>query len=425
MKKRMLTMLLALVMIMCVLPFSAMAAEEACTHSAETYIEREEADCIHQGAINIFCKVCGKLKNSQTLPLASHTYKKSKCTVCGAVCSKHRYGPEVRVEATCEEDGSVTKTCTECGYKKTVKTLEAKGHEFKIYVSGLVATCTVDGYTPHKKCQRCGERNDDYKVIEAQGHELTTEEDVAATCTKDGVFTQKCENCEYVNTEIREHTGHTYADVEAKEPTCAEAGYKAHKACINCGKKKNYKSVPATEEHADVTMEAKAPTCVAAGHTAYQECTNCGRKTGYESIPATNSHTYVNGQCTDCGAAAPNYSAPSKPIKNCKHPSKSTYTTSPDCTVVGYVVVTCDTCHVEISREIIPATGHTLKSVKQDPTCTEDGFVMEICEVCNTPISGIAMEALGHNHVNGICTRCGGADPQKYTNDLQDVFIVG
>jgi len=383
MKKRMLMMLLALMMIVSMLPFSAMAAEKICLHK-KTYIEKEDGDCLHQGVINIICKNCGYVKSTQQ-GFAPHSYDtNSKCTVCGTVCS-HTYGEKVTVAATCTKSGSVTQTCTECGYKKTVKGLKALGHKFTESFEAQAATCTVDGFEAHKECSVCGEKNEDYIVIEALGHDIETVTDIAATCNKSGKLVQACKNegCEFEVTETRKKLDHSYVDMDAKDPTCTEAGY-----------------------------------------TAYEKCSKCGKEVGKTSIAATG-HTYVNGQCVDCGVAAPDYTGSGKPIKNCKHPSKSTYTTSPDCTVVGYVVVTCDVCHKEISREILPATGHTLKSVKQDPTCTEDGFVMEICEVCNTPISGIAMEALGHNHVNGICTRCGGADPQKYTNDLQDFFLVG
>lgn len=428
MKKRLLTMLLALLMIMSVLPFAAMADEVFCTEheNAKTYIEKEESDCIHYGAIYIFCTECGKLKNEpQLLPLASHTYKDSECTVCGTVCSKHTYGPEVRVEATCEEEGSVTKTCTKCGYEKTVKTLKAEGHDFEISVPGLVATCTVDGFTPHKACKICGEPDDDYEVIEAPGHKLITVEDVAATCTKDGVFTQKCENCEYVNTEIREHTGHTYAVVEAKEPTCSEDGYKAHEACIDCGRKKNYETISATGKHSYVTVEGKEPTCAEAGYTAYKECIHCGNQKSKKELPATDSHTYVNGQCA-CGAVAPNYSGGSVPSNpDCSHASKSTYYTSSNCTQAGYKVVTCDDCHAELSREITPATGHTEVTIRQEPTCTEAGFERVICEVCNARISNNVLSRLGHSYVNGICSTCGSADSSRYTSDIQDVFLVG
>lgn len=383
MKKRMLTMLLALMMIVSVLPFSAMAAEETCAHTAGTYIEREESNCLYKGAIYYFCKDCDKLVWVVEKELTDHTYGADyKCTVCGTSCKKHNYDAKVTVAATCTKEGSVTETCKVCGYKNTVKTMKATGHKFTKSVEGLVATCTMDGHTPYKECSVCGEKNGDYAVIEAKGHVLETTQDKAPTCTKGGVFEQKCKNCEYVNTLTIKKTGHNYTDVAAKAPTCTEEGY-----------------------------------------NAYKVCTNCGKKQGYAAIAVTG-HTYENGQCIGCGAAAPDYAGTSKPNKNCQHPSKSTYTTSPDCTVVGYTVLVCDDCHAELSRVITEATGHTEKTTRQAPTCTEDGFVKVTCKTCKTQISYTILEHFGHNYVNGICTRCGGADSAKYTNDLQDVFLL-
>lgn len=387
MKKRMLTMLLALVMIVSALPFSVMAEETPCNHTGYGYyLETSQSTCKDQGAVHFFCNNCGINYWSQTKPLADHTYGADyKCTVCGISCKTHSYGSEVRVEATCTEAGSVTKTCTVCGYKTTVKTLKALGHKFTESVNGLVATCTVDGYTSHKTCSECGEKNDDYAVIKAKGHALKTIEDKPATCTADGILKQKCERdgCDYTTEEVRESTGHNRIDVSAKDPTCT-----------------------------------------AAGHSAYKKCTICGSETGKKPVASTG-HTYLNGQCKDCGTAASDYTGPSDPPATpCTHISTSTYITSSDCTNVGYTVVTCDNCHAELSRDIRPATGHTEKTTKQEPTCTEDGFIKVTCEVCNTQISYILLEHYGHDYVNGICISCGAADSNKYTYDFQDVFLT-
>lgn len=386
MKKRMLTMLLALVMIICVLPFAAMAAEEECDHSAAQFrLESKDADCSHEGAINYFCKECGKLAMSQAMPggFGPHNYgTDSACDICGAICKHKNYGTPVTVPATCTVAGTETKTCTECGYE-SVKTLKAGGHKFTVDVVGRVATCTVDGYSAHKACSKCGEPNDDYTVIPAGGHDLETVKDTAATCTKNGTFEEKCNNCEYVNTVTRKKTGHTYTTVTAVEPTCTEKGHNAYKKCITCGSKKGYASIAAL------------------------------------------GHSYVNGQCV-CGAVAPDYSGTEHPdSSSCAHTKKSVYITSADCTQVGYTVLTCDACHTEISREIRPATGHTEKTVHRAPTCTEDGFERVYCAICSESISFTEYDRLGHNYVNGICTRCGDADSNKYTSDFQDVFIVG
>ena len=91
MKKRMLTMLLALVMVMAVVPFTAMAAQKCSHHySYGTTTESVDSDCIHRGAVYIFCKKCGEIKSTTYKELAPHNYGADyKCTVCGTSCNKN------------------------------------------------------------------------------------------------------------------------------------------------------------------------------------------------------------------------------------------------------------------------------------------------------------------------------------------------
>lgn len=56
----------------------------------------------------------------------------------------------------------------------------------------------------------------------------------AATCTVDGVLTKTCNKCGKTVTSPIPATGHTPVDVEAKAPTCTEAGYEAGKKCSVC-----------------------------------------------------------------------------------------------------------------------------------------------------------------------------------------------
>ncbi len=57
-----------------------------------------------------------------------------------------------------------------------------------------------------------------------------------------------------------------------------------------------------------------------------------------------------------------------------------------------------------------PAHEHGYDAVVTDPTCTEGGFTTYICE-CGESYIADEVDALGHDYVDGICTRCGEADP--------------
>lgn len=348
MKKRMLTMLLALVMIMSMLPFSAMADGEDCIHGF-TYIETEEASCFREGAINCKCRVCGILLWSLPMGggLAPHDFgPDDKCTVCGFACKKHTYGPRVTIPATCTEIGYTIRTCTVCGHEDITNRKDASGHKFTVSVVGRVATCTQEGYTGHKVCAKCGVPNEEFTLLPITVHDFVRIDGKEVSCTEKGSYQLACKNCDFVNREIIEPTGHNYVSIPGKNPTCTEAGY-----------------------------------------GAYQQCTKCGDVQGYTTVRPTG-HDFGNiyGQCI-CGAVDPNQSGPSVSNPACRH----TYT----------------------------------DTEKKAPTCTEDGYVKKICEDCGMQTSFELLEHFGHNCVNGVCTRCGGADPNKYTNDFQDYFVVG
>ena len=57
-----------------------------------------------------------------------------------------------------------------------------------------------------------------------------------------------------------------------------------------------------------------------------------------------------------------------------------------------------------------PAHEHSYEAAVTAPTCTEGGFTTYTCE-CGESYIADEVDALGHDYVDGICTRCGEADP--------------
>ena len=57
-----------------------------------------------------------------------------------------------------------------------------------------------------------------------------------------------------------------------------------------------------------------------------------------------------------------------------------------------------------------PAHVHDYEAVVTEPTCTEGGYTTYTCE-CGESYIADEVDALGHDYVDGICTRCGEADP--------------
>ena len=89
--------------------------------------------------------------------------------------------------------------------------------------------------------------------------------------------------------------------------------------------------------------------------------------------------------------------------------------TEPTCTENGYTTYTCS-CGETYTSDIVPAKGHSpvLVSAK-DATCTEDGYTGDnICSVCKMVLSkGLKIEHFGHDYVNGKCNNCGAIETEQ------------
>lgn len=74
------------------------------------------------------------------------------------------------------------------------------------------ATCVLPGNTAGVKCADCGLLLEGNEVIEALGHTESVTDEKAATCTEDGYTQYTCSVCENVRKDYIDATGHTYVD---------------------------------------------------------------------------------------------------------------------------------------------------------------------------------------------------------------------
>ena len=114
----------------------------------------------------------------------------------------------VTVEATCTEDGSISKSCP-CGYS-SFTIIQAANHK-PVIANQKDATCTTDGYTGDTICEACQEVFEHGHIIVAFGHLGGT-----ATCNKQAL----CERC---NEYYGELLPHSFSNTFDK--TCNECGY--------------------------------------------------------------------------------------------------------------------------------------------------------------------------------------------------------
>ena len=130
-------------------------------------------------------------------------------------------------------------------------------------------------------------------------------------------------------------------------------------------------------------------------------------------------------------------------VSLCDHEWVKGATTDPTCTADGYTAYTCSKCNKTKKDDVVSALGHdttgaTAKSnndgthgftcarcktsvnedctmvdngVKTEATCTEKGAMNTKCSVCGYA-STRETDALGHDYKDGVCTRCGAAEPQ-------------
>ncbi|MBQ7639223.1 MAG: hypothetical protein IJS90_10025 [Clostridia bacterium] len=329
-------------------------------HTAVPYGEAVTATCAVNGLIpGSICSVCGEiLVEPRTVPRSTHTPESSPRI-------------DTVIAATCEGVGYTGDTyCSVCGQIVSYGvSIEARGHRFGDLYEYRAATCTEYG-EKRRDCADC----DAYIATEtpALGHSVVTDKAVAATCENAGLTAgSHCAVCGEVFTaqQVIEQLPHSYAVTSEVATTCTVLGYKQY-TCVNgCGD--TYR----------VYDTAKLPHVVGtpATCTAAAVCANCGRSFG-----STVDHNY------EC-------------VSN----------TDSTCTEHGIRTFKCSMCGDTYTeeKELIDHRLNVEDSYGVEPTCTERGYSAIKCEICGEYIIEYDDAPLGHDYVDGVCTRCGEADP--------------
>ena len=106
-----------------------------------------------------------------------------------------------------------------------------------------------------------------------------------------------------------------------------------------------------------------------------------------------------------------NYSYCEIPKPVCTHSYTQVQETAATCTADGVMRFTCSLCG-DSYTQTIPALGHDWKQTVIAPTCTEAGGTLLECSRCAETMLKDETPALGHSYENGVCIRCGAADPR-------------
>lgn len=211
-----------------------------------------------------YCDICGKwVSTTGTYEYkdAGYHWNHVYCTECGTNISNPRSAHVWSGTATCTSG----QTCTVCGGTST-----PPGHDWS-------SNWISDENNHWHECNVCAEKDDVGEHIWNDGT-ITT----SPTCTTDGERKYTCIGCGRIKTETIQATGHDLVHHDAQAATCTENGWEAYDTCSNCDYT-TYTEIPASGKHTTKTTTVKA-TAKANGKVTVK-CSVCDELISSKTIP--------------------------------------------------------------------------------------------------------------------------------------------
>ena len=180
--------------------------------------------------------------------------------------------------ATCTEEGSKHKECTECGETLETESIPSNGHT-TVKDPAVAATCTTPGKTEGSHCSVCNTVIVAQTVVPAKGHTTVKDAAVAATCTEPGKT--EGSHCSVCNTVIVAQTvipanGHTTVKDAAIAATCTTPGKTEGSHCSVCNTVIVAQTVIPAKGHTSSDWIIDSNATVSAPGSKHKECTECG-----------------------------------------------------------------------------------------------------------------------------------------------------
>lgn len=363
MKKRLISMLMAVLMIASLLPASAVFAAEttACAHTnRETVTVEKDAKNKVAGVSATICKDCGEVIGDVTItPFATkllHKCKTSKIVVVQ--------------KAGCDKVGLTVSYCVDCGAKFNVKDFKDKDGKDTYFES---EKALVHNYS-------------DFHV------------EVAPTCQVDGWGYVVCKNCgagEFIKDTA------AAMDYVAKNSSLSLAEHNTLSATVtkmfsatNPKHEKKSLLVPATADMKDVQLKSTASHQT----TVNGYVVELDKKTGkYVATRTVEVYDYSGDlMCPDCKEVV-KPSEPAKTIHTIKVVTPGRYTPDENGSYAACKgdIITCDKCSWTGGKSIsAPSSTWTVAEAKA-PTCTENGSYEQRAKLTSTGVEKYFVDKYG------------------------------
>ena len=389
------------------------------------------ASCTSSGYTPYKCANCDEAYVKITAPAKGHSYaevvgsstatctaagtKTLKCTACDSTITVavpalgHDYQKTTSTAATCAAAATETYKCSRCDANYTISVGDkTTAHDWNEWTVVENATYDSLGYKT-RTCKVCGKL--EVETIPCLGDHVFDKETgrQPATCTEDGYVTYECSahtDCGATSRVVLPATGHN-EKLTYTAASCEAAG-KSEMICDTCKVVLETKEIPATGHAWGAGEVTKQPTCTAKGEMEYT-CSVCSATKTKEIAPDPNAHVYTAGAVTPATCVTPELTTYScacgkseikqtKPANGHSWNAEKTVDKEATCTVAGSKSTHCANCEATKDAEVIPATGHSLKTRKVDPTCTTGGYTAKVCEKCGYLDSVTAVDPLGHDY---------------------------
>ena len=301
------------------------------------------------------------------------------------------WGPEERMEPTCEKAGRVFKRGND-GNIQIVCEIPPLGH-IEETKAEKEPDCAHEGVLL-VRCTRCGKELR-RETIPPTGQHIWSDWTIEAepTCNTEGVRKHHCNVCGFEEEQSISTTEHSYEKIIGKKPTCKEDGYYNLK-CTKCGHlQENVESIPSTGQHVWSDWQVvKVATCKEDG-LKERYCTACGEKEAvslpqktheYQKIIIKKAVCQKDGvydlECIHCGDRQRNAGTIPAPKE---HNFVKRLIRVATCTNPGLCEERCSICGLVQKEEIAAAHQPRGKGVLlKQATCTEEGTLENICAVC-------------------------------------------